>query len=378
MTPLRRTSLALALAAALVLIGSSAGFSAVTADRPVSVSIVDDDAAYLGVESAGSELTVSNRFAEPITDLRVRVAGQEVYVSTPVPPGESVPVDACSVLDEGGETGVLVDASTASASADLTRTYDLTCAADSADYNVSFKGGGNVHVEGPYPVDVTVHFASGDDEKVTLEQKNVRNAVDSEDCITAITIGGDRFENQKDCKNGESEGQPAGGAPPAVQNGIRYEEDSLDASGSALQFSFTNVGDDKARLNEGFSVQSKVNGANVVWNDDASRRDSHEVDVSVSGGEKGGHAQNEIPQNTDLNDAFSADGSNIYLDDQPVINSDSTATVWVGQFGKVAGKKFKPHEFDDFERTSDSGSWDLKVTMAFQDGDTLTYYFVED
>lgn len=82
MTPRRSVSLVLAVVATAMLVTGSAGFTSVSADRSVSVSVVDAENAYVAVDACekstdsgnGSNpvrVTVKNQFSEPFTVERI-------------------------------------------------------------------------------------------------------------------------------------------------------------------------------------------------------------------------------------------------------------------------------------------------------------------
>lgn len=122
MTSLKLLSVGLALVAVTALTVGSAGFSSMSVDRSVSVNVVDDDEAYVGVEACNTsessnvtEVTVrvTNRFSTSLTV--VRIDGENV--STTVASGDRVnvsrtydsPVDEVTVeaVSDGG-TSVIV------------------------------------------------------------------------------------------------------------------------------------------------------------------------------------------------------------------------------------------------------------------------------
>ncbi|WP_257298012.1 hypothetical protein [Haloarchaeobius sp. FL176] len=126
MTNLKLLSVALAVAAAAALVTGSAGFSSVTADRGVSISVVKDDEALVNVEACdtsanpnqGTQTPVKVRVTNQLsTDLTVEgVNGEAVPPGqATVPPGGAVifnqaydsPVSAVTVeLESEGGTGV--------------------------------------------------------------------------------------------------------------------------------------------------------------------------------------------------------------------------------------------------------------------------------
>lgn len=154
----RRWLYLVALVLALSLLVSTGGFSAVNADRSVSVSVVPDDQALLGIAQHNVELdngrhddvtlvTLENQFPEDLSDVQVWVHEDDdqrapkflsqnssvVSVSGELGVGESVPVRAdvgCSNAGGSGSTEewtVRVVASGGSAEVELNRTVSVTC-----------------------------------------------------------------------------------------------------------------------------------------------------------------------------------------------------------------------------------------------------------
>jgi hypothetical protein len=146
----RRLALLLAAVAATSLIAGAGGFTSARLDRGVSVAVVGDDAAYVGVESPDRTLvngmnrevplvTLTNRFDAPLDEVRVSVAdddGQPPTVRTVepldrLPSGESVTVDAAVVCEDGPARSeavtVQVEAAGEGVSVALNRTLTLEC-----------------------------------------------------------------------------------------------------------------------------------------------------------------------------------------------------------------------------------------------------------
>jgi len=122
------------LALAVVSLLGTGGFSAISADRGVSVAVTDDTDAYVGYEDACNgetlNITITNRFDESLTDGSVTVAGNETEFGT-IEPGESATV-SFNVSGSGGQTidsgdRVTVKASGPGVSVDLDRTVPEQC-----------------------------------------------------------------------------------------------------------------------------------------------------------------------------------------------------------------------------------------------------------
>ena len=108
--------------AALLILGTG-GFSAMSADRGVSVTVAGDEEAYLGYsdtcENGTLEITLTNQFDEELTDVSITVAKEEEPLSD-LGPGDSETVEF-NVSESGGHD-VTVDASGSGVSVELDRT----------------------------------------------------------------------------------------------------------------------------------------------------------------------------------------------------------------------------------------------------------------
>ena len=104
MNPRRTVSVLFAALAATMLVTGSFGFTSVSADRGVSVNVVDSENAYVGVsvckESNGegngakAEINVSNRFSDDFSVREITLGESEEPdwmkgSKDPIPPGES-------------------------------------------------------------------------------------------------------------------------------------------------------------------------------------------------------------------------------------------------------------------------------------------------
>jgi uncharacterized membrane protein len=141
--------------AAVVLAVGTGSFSASTSDRSVSVDVVDDEDAILGLVAEQPEravgpngtrthsdvpvLTVTNRFNSPIASIRVTVVSAETPTAVSVEhvefsadslgPGEAGTVDATVTCADAGTASVTVriEAESESASVETTRTAIVEC-----------------------------------------------------------------------------------------------------------------------------------------------------------------------------------------------------------------------------------------------------------
>jgi len=122
------------LALAVVLLLGTGGFSAISADRGVSVAVTGNDDAYLGYETACHNgtlnITITNRFDETLTDGSVAVDGNETELPE-IKPSESATV-TFDVSASDGQTiepgdPVTVEASGSGISVELDRTVPEQC-----------------------------------------------------------------------------------------------------------------------------------------------------------------------------------------------------------------------------------------------------------
>ena len=135
MTPRRSGVLVLAVAATAMLVTGSAGFTSVSADRGVSVAVVDADDAYVGVsvcsnpasnESTGGhpvDVTVANQFSEPFTVETIAWSDDAHPKETEKSPDETLqPGESVTFTDTFGTDEVTV---TVSGGLDATVTVDV-------------------------------------------------------------------------------------------------------------------------------------------------------------------------------------------------------------------------------------------------------------
>jgi hypothetical protein len=190
MNKLKLASIVLAAVASTGLVFGSVGFSAVAADRGVSVSVASDEHALVGYESdrievEGTEtrdlVTVKNRLGTDanVTNAEVSVdsdvATVENVTQPPVPVGQSANVSAEISCKADAEPTVTVSVTvvgegvTAEIDGETShRTFTLDCTlptetngeTDAGD--VEFSGNGNVHFDGWSQENLTVTYWTAD------------------------------------------------------------------------------------------------------------------------------------------------------------------------------------------------------------------------
>jgi plastocyanin len=143
-------SLALLLVASAGLVVGSSGFTNASADRSVSVQVVDDDRAFVGYQAHDRTVengetvalvTVENRFDHPVQVTDVEIEDGAITISNPMKPGpihsgESRDIRGTVECTSGDSTDIELtvtvagEAVTAQLSGDTeTREFTLTCAA---------------------------------------------------------------------------------------------------------------------------------------------------------------------------------------------------------------------------------------------------------
>lgn len=236
----------LALATVAVFATGAFGFTSVSAERGVSVAVVDDENAFLGLPNEPSVtcevaddtetgctvalVDVTNQFSTALTDVSASATDDEVSLSTPgeIGVGETETIRGTVTCDpdEGEQT---------------TRTYELTVSVDGEDVSatkydkavtvtcvgvedpldsvgVRFDGCGNAEVTGDaedFPLEATLTFADGTTSTVTVESsgEKVRGNTTDGTQLESISIGSQTFENDA-CSatagrsQGSSEEQP--------------------------------------------------------------------------------------------------------------------------------------------------------------------------
>ncbi|AUX08760.1 hypothetical protein AArcSl_1125 [Halalkaliarchaeum desulfuricum] len=234
MSPLTRLSVLFAVLGILLLVAGTGGFSAMTADRGVDVSVVPDDEAYVGIEKVGDQvyeddrihlLTITNQFASEMDELSVTVDGEsDVIVTglvkpgeTSLSPGERTNVTAeCTRTTERGSVELDITGEAGAASFDITREIDVDCGPTTdtesetlenvnttgdgtGNLTVTFLGFGQVEfsddIDGEYNVTVTMH--SGTEEDVTVDLSDSDNKIDREwgGKIASITVDEQTVDN---------------------------------------------------------------------------------------------------------------------------------------------------------------------------------------
>lgn len=165
-------SLVLLLIASMGLVSGSFGFTSVSAERGVSVQVVDDESAFVGYQSSDltvrdSEtidlVTVTNRFADNIDVMDVTISDGSFTISDPtmptaISPGERGTIQATvdCIPHETQEIEVTVTVNGSGVTAQLfgdteTREFTLTCASEEETstatlHGARFNGAGNFEV----------------------------------------------------------------------------------------------------------------------------------------------------------------------------------------------------------------------------------------
>lgn len=206
MRTLTRLSVAFAVLGVLLLVFGTAGFSAMSADRGVDVSVVDDDDAYVGIETVGDDvydgdritlLTVTNQFATDVEGLDVEVVdGSDAIGDETVKPeatslgvGQRTDVTAeCTMEDREGSVELEITGEAGGASFDIVREVEVDCSpttgeeeieledvetidGDTGNLTVRFTGVGNVFISGDsgnYSVELT--YRTGQNEQTDSKE----------------------------------------------------------------------------------------------------------------------------------------------------------------------------------------------------------------
>ena len=150
---LKRLAVVLVCLAAIVAIGSSGAFSAVSTDRGVSATVVEDENAYVGVVE--EECTITNQFPTGTTlDLTLTQDGEVVAE-------ESIENRETFDIETTGEAEISAVGSDGAVRAEMTREFDCLDQSDSvtlaSDTVRSPGASGNVEfdVEATQPVELT-------------------------------------------------------------------------------------------------------------------------------------------------------------------------------------------------------------------------------
>lgn len=157
MNGLRRLGLLFVLAGVAVFVVGTGAFTAVEADRPMHVSVVDSEDAHLGlayVETAGARVeetvtvaTITNRFHVTLTRVTVTIDGADQPSPAGMAPGDDFHVDAdvCEAAGYATEMITLsIDASEDDVSAVVSRDIRLKCEGLGLDVTVPTDDDGEV------------------------------------------------------------------------------------------------------------------------------------------------------------------------------------------------------------------------------------------
>jgi uncharacterized membrane protein len=146
----RRTLLAVAMfALSVAVVTGSGSFTSASAERSVSVDVVEDERAFVGIERAGPEVPngnhevvlmyVTNRFHSKAESISVVAVGepsgpppvvQELTHPSKIQAGEKIPVRAkvtCGNATTGGEILVRLNVTTDGATVEMTRSVTIEC-----------------------------------------------------------------------------------------------------------------------------------------------------------------------------------------------------------------------------------------------------------
>ena len=242
----RRSKLALVLlltVAAALTVGT-AGFSSIVADRPVSVTVVSDQSAYVGFNTTDRTIsgpdggtdelnirlvTVTNRLSNPlkIQKMSVDVDNSSIHLKNPrvldendmgetatIPPGESVvvtaPVESCpvgtsSAVEVGIETNSTGVQAVLNDGTDTAR-FTMTCPSiESVEFDgEASNGAGNAKINPDgLTVGVTLQLSNGETTGCKVDtSKKVRSQCLSNDengnQITTVVINATNKEYQRD------------------------------------------------------------------------------------------------------------------------------------------------------------------------------------
>ncbi|QSG10155.1 hypothetical protein [Halapricum desulfuricans] len=206
----RRWAYAALLALAVLLILGTGGFSAMSADRGVSVSVAGDEEAYVGYadecDGEGFEITITNRFDSDVT-VTVTVDDTERELD-PLGSGEDVTTSFISVESEDPVT-VTVEGD--GISAELDRSVPTECQIPN-NRVVAFPGkSGNALI--------TVADASGTywtenvPQEFTGDSLNGNQLKDQDGSITAVYVDSTNMTYKK-CDNGDGPATAIGSVNP--------------------------------------------------------------------------------------------------------------------------------------------------------------------
>lgn len=191
---------ALLVFAALLILGTG-GFSAMSADRGVSVAVADDEEAYVGYEATCDgpdlEITITNQFDSELTDGSVTVGGEQVSLlddEESIGPGETETVTFNGV-DSGSDVTVTVEGE--GISAELDRAVPCT-AANGQDVN--FPGDSDnvvIFIDDPSGI----YWTANGQQNFTADDLKGKTLKDSDESITAVYLDSTNA-TYKRCGNG--------------------------------------------------------------------------------------------------------------------------------------------------------------------------------
>lgn len=238
MNTVRLLSIGLAVAAGLLLVSGSLGFSSTTADRAISVDVADDESAFIGYNTTDKSeiesgetidiVDISNRFAQEINVRAVDIESgkSEVKFDDTTHPtissGETGTVRAdvtnCRPAAEAEVTAtVTVTGNTVSATVEgdsetIERSFTVTCAkGNSSSQNssnrrelVEYTGNGGAKITGGQSRNATVTYVDTDGNEQTQTgefspNKNLKNQLEKEtkakNGIICVELSGSHYDN---------------------------------------------------------------------------------------------------------------------------------------------------------------------------------------
>lgn len=258
MNRLKLASVVLAAVASTGLVFGSVGFSAVAADRPVSVAVTGDDTALVGYETRdravdGSDritlVTVENRLASDarVEDVTVTTNDSTVSVSDISEPsvgaGDEAAVRADVSCGGAAETAVAVsitveaDGVTAAISGDTaTRTFEVECAGQNPQPDVArFNGAGNFEfgATDAETVNVTYWTASKEQGDWTVDEPSDPTEVETDEKLNGQVDGGPKFVAVYVHESDTTYLHPSfdRGATPPIENWGRDNQDAREEDG---------------------------------------------------------------------------------------------------------------------------------------------------
>ncbi|MCU4719001.1 hypothetical protein [Halapricum hydrolyticum] len=206
----RRWAYGALLALAVLLLLGTGGFSAISADRGVSVTVAGDDEAYVGYNATCHgqtlEITITNQFDSDITGT-VTVGDTGAEFDT-LASGEAVTTEFINVESEDPVT---VTAEGDGVSAELDRSVPTECTMPN-DRVVTFPGD-----SGGALVDVAdasgTYWTPGGQQDFTADSVNGNQLKDSDGPITAVYVDSTNTTYKK-CDNGDGPATASGSVNP--------------------------------------------------------------------------------------------------------------------------------------------------------------------